>query len=103
MDKYSRSNFYIKKTVNGVLESDLITNTFNEFEFKNEFTQYTVTDDDVGRPDLVSFKLFNKVNYSWIIMKVNNIEDVWNDLYRGLVLSIPSEADIDNFYKTNKK
>lgn len=103
MDKFSRSNFYTKEIVNGILESDLITNVFNDFKFKNAFTEYTVREDDIGRPDLISFKNYNKINFSWIIMKVNNIEDVWNDLYVGKVLSLPSEVDIDNYYKENKK
>jgi hypothetical protein len=36
-------------------------------------------------------------------MKVNDIEDIWNDLYVGKVLVIPKFSDIEIYYDKNKK
>ena len=36
-------------------------------------------------------------------MKLNNIEDVWHDLYVGQSLSIPDRMDIEDFYLNNKQ
>lgn len=103
IDKYSRNKFFARNNVNGLSEPDLLKNKFRDFEFKRQHTFYTVKHGDQQRPDVICFKLYRKVNYWWILMKANGIEDIWNDLTVGKVLMVPSEADIEEFIVKSKK
>lgn len=103
MDKFNRTNFYNAEIVDSFQERDLITNTTDIFDNQAEYKFYTVTEADLLRPDLISFKLYGSIVYWWVLMKANDIEDVWNDLYIGRVLSVPPFSDIEKFYDANKK
>lgn len=98
MDKYNRSNFYKTEVVDSFMERDLLTNTTNIFDNISEYSFYKVKEVDLLRPDLISVNLLGSVSYWWIILKANNIEDVWNDLYAGKILAIPSILDIEKYY-----
>lgn len=97
IDKYTRSRFYSTNTVNGIQEPDFLTNKFKDFAFKRPRQYYTVKHEDIQRPELISFKVYGSVNYWWIIMKVNNIEDVWHDLHVGVILEIPNINDVEEY------
>ncbi len=108
LDRYNRSNFFKNQIVTTTLfgrkkEADLITNSFNEFAFKRPMETHTVTDDDILRPDLISIKFYERISFWWIIAKVNDIEDFWNDIEVGDVLNIPDIEDIEEFYTTIRK
>ena len=96
IDKFSRSRYLPTNVIDSINECDLPYSGFHEYEFKDPFTFYTIKETDIQRPDLLSVRLFQKPNYWWILMKLNNIEDIWNDLEVGLVLSVPSDDDIQN-------
>ena len=102
-DRFNRSNFYKKEVIDGIKESDLLTNTFNEFKFKRPLTFFTISTRDKTRPDLLSYRLYNKVNFWWIVLKVNNIEDPFNDLEEGDVIKVPDILDVEDFYNLNKR
>ena len=103
IDKYSRTKYIRKNIVNGINESDLPFNGFKDFEFKRPTRSYIVQDVDIQRPDIISFKFYGKMNYWWIIMKINKIEDVWNDLKAGMSLNMPNVNDIEDFNVKVKK
>ncbi len=94
LDKYSRTRYFPKYNIDGINENDLAFSNFSNYIFKNKFTSYTLTISDVQRPDLISVRNFQKPNYWWIILKLNNICDIWNDLTVGMTLLIPSDTDI---------
>ena len=96
LDKFSRSRYLPCNTINSVYECDLPYSGFHEYEFKKPFSFYTIKETDIQRPDLLSYKLFGRPNYWWVLMKLNAIEDIWNDLYVGLVISVPDDDDIQN-------
>ena len=98
MDKYNRSDFMDQNIVNGIPELDFMTNKWSEFKFNRPGTYYTIQDRDLQRPDLVSFIAYGKVNYWWIISKVNNIDDWFNDLAVGEVILLPNKLDIEDFF-----
>lgn len=102
MDRFSRTNFYTNDKVNGVKESDLLSNPIQDFVFDSLYNTYTVVENDIQRPDLISQKIYGNMSYWWILMKINNVEDVWNDLYVGQVLKYPSSSEMDRFYNFNK-
>lgn len=104
IDKYSRNKFYTYNDINNIREADLVQNKFKDFKFTRGKLSYTVKSNDLQRPDLISYNIFGRVNYWWIIMKINGIEDIWNDLYVGQTLLIPLEADLEDFVlKTRMK
>jgi len=102
IDRYSRSNFIEKNLVNGIKENDLPRNGFSQLLFKRPKTIYVVVDEDIQRPDLISFKNYNRTQFWWLIMKVNGIEDIWNDLEIGQELKIPNSPDIDEYIRKAK-
>lgn len=102
VDKYTRTKYFKTNLLNGILEPDLLTNHFKDFEFSRQKKFYTITTDDIKRPELLSIKLYGKMNYWWIIMKVNNVEDIWNDLVVGDVISVPDVRDIEDFIASIK-
>ena len=101
MDKFNRTNFYKFETVDSIKEKDLLTNITNRFDNRVEYRFYMVKEEDLLRPDLISLKVYNSITYWWILMKANDIEDVWNDLWVGKVLVIPPFSDIELYYNEN--
>ena len=101
--KYDRSNFLVTQIVDDIDEKDLVTNTFEYITFKNQMIFYTIVSEDIGSPDLISMKVYGRQDFWWIIMKVNNIEDVYNDYVEGQVLRIPAREDIERYYLNMKK
>ena len=102
-NRYNRTNFYTSEVVDSIKESDLLTNTFNEFKFKRPMSFFTITTVEKTRPDLLSYSLYSTVNYWWIILKINNIEDPFNDLEEGDVVKVPNILDIEDFYILNRR
>lgn len=103
LNKYRRSNFTEEVEVDGVLEQDLVDNHWDLFEIKRPMTFFTISRSYIGRPDLLSMKLYGKMNYWWIILKVNDIDDVWNDIEIEDVISVPNIRDIEDWYSNVRK
>jgi len=103
IDRFNRTKFIQKNLINGIKECDLPFNGFKDFNFKRPMIPYIIVQEDIQRPELLSYKLYQKINYWWIIMKVNNIEDIWNDLEIGQEILLPDTNDIEEFYRTTKK
>jgi len=96
--RFNRDNFL--ETVSCPLpEKDLLTNNVETRNMK--YTIYRVTEFDIGRPDLLSRKLYGTQDYWWYLMKFNEVDDVWNDLYSGMLLKVPSIEDINLFITNN--
>jgi hypothetical protein len=79
---------------NGVMERDLIMTKWGSFVARRPVNYYVLSYIDLQRPDLISEKALGSNAYWWIIMKWNNIHDIWNDLIEGETLEIPSLQDI---------
>ena len=104
MSRYTISNYYPKTIVNNIQECDLLNNYFARvFKIKRNVSFYTLRQEDIYRPDLLSFRLYSNPNLWWILFKYNNIDDVWNDLEVGQVIHVPSYADIEDFVSEAQK
>jgi hypothetical protein len=101
-NKFSRNNFLKTNNVDGVIENDLTTNTLDNFEFKRPRTFYTISTEDLKRPDLISLKTLNSMAYWWIIMKLNNIESPLDELETGQSLQIPNLQDVEEYFLKNR-
>jgi hypothetical protein len=96
--KYNRTDFYVKNRINGVLENDLVTNSFQDFTQSFAYQYYTLRQVDIKRFDILSLRFYRTDRYWWILAKVNNVDDLWNDAEGGDVIKIPDKRDIENFY-----
>ena len=61
-DLYSRPAFLSTVSVDGNKEKDLLSFDLGQFKFK-QFMKYTLTNDDVGRPDIIANRFMVIVNY----------------------------------------
>ena len=100
MSKFKRDNFSEKNIVNSVNEVDLPTNNFNNFEFNLTPSLYQVTESDIQRPDLICYKTYGTMDMWWLLMKYNKVEDIWNDLFVGMVLEVPRKSELETYYRT---
>ena len=97
-----RTTFYKVETVDGVDELDFLYNNISNFIFTYEPSYYRVTDSDVPDPALISYRVYGTVEFFWIILLVNNIENAFTELVPGLLLTIPHKLDIYNYQKKFK-
>lgn len=98
MSRFTRTNFLNKETINNTQEYDLLMTNFEYFKIQRPTTFYTVTNDDLGRPDLLSLRIYGDQNYWWLLLEVNGVCDPYNELKEGDVLIVPSLLDIEDFY-----
>tara|TARA_R110001592_G_scaffold362233_3_gene675465 strand:+ start:10689 stop:11006 length:318 start_codon:yes stop_codon:yes gene_type:complete len=102
MSKYKRENFSNKNNVNGINEVDLPNNKFNEYKFGNQTTYYKVREGEIQRPDLICYNVYGTTDKWWLLMKYNKVEDVWNDLFVGMILEVPSTRDLEQYYRLRR-
>lgn len=70
---------------------DLLVKTYNDTaNFGNVYDVIEVTDDYIGRPDLISFALYGNDEYADILCKINGISNPF-ELNKGMVLICPSQ------------
>lgn len=93
-----RTEFYKVITVEGVPERDFLYDNISKFVMKRQVDYYRVTAEDIGRPDMISWKNYGTVQLWWLIMTVNQIYNPLLDLVVGQVLTIPNILDIQEFY-----
>lgn len=84
-----RTNYLSEEDVEGIKEYDLGSMDFGNFDF-GSVLYYMVRDVDIGRPDIISQRLYGTTNYWWFLMWFNGVSDVWNDLRAGMVLKYPA-------------
>ena len=95
--KYARNNFLNQNILDGNIENDLAFSRFDSFPFKRPKTYFTITDKYMNRPDLISLDTLGKQDYWWVILKMNGIDDIYNDFTLGQVIQIPSISDVEEF------
>lgn len=98
LQRFKRTNFYQTETVNNVLENDVLLNNFDLFEITRPVTYFTLSPSYIQRPDLLSIKFYGDQQYWWLILKINTIDDPWNEMIPETVIIIPNMLDIEDFY-----
>jgi hypothetical protein len=102
--QFRRTNFLEEVTTyDGINEYDLLLSNWDLFELNYPIEFDTIKPLDMQRPDYLSYRLYGLSEYWWVICKLNKIDDLWNDLYIGMDIIIPSEQDILEFYDRVKK
>ena len=97
MGRLDRENFLTKEVVDNYVELDLSSSQFKSFDPKRPMRYYTIIEDDTQRPDNLSLKLYGRMEYWWIVLKWNGIDDVWNDMTVGEVIKVPDILDIEDW------
>jgi hypothetical protein len=95
----NRTNFFNVISVNETQEYDHLNNTLSRFVMSYPVSYYRIVEADVMRPDLISYKVYGTVDYWWIVLFVNDIEDPLDDITAGTILKIPNILDIYQFFK----
>jgi hypothetical protein len=103
MAKLDRSNYLKSEQTIFGLEKDLLTNSIKGFVPSRVVNKYKLQSNDIARPDLISIKAYGKQDYWWFIMKYNNIDDMWNEMYINMTVDLPNEIDIINFLNGRTK
>jgi len=75
---------------------------WHKFNFANGFKKHIVTQDEIYKPYLISYRYYNSVNYDDIILLVNNTDDIFK-FEPGIEIKIPYLEDIEKFILENKK
>jgi hypothetical protein len=104
--KYNRSNFIPKifNDVDGIEELALSDSNWDRyFQTKYPTKEHELIQAELNRPDLLSFNIYGRADYWWILLKFNNIMDPFTELNRpGLVMRYPNIKDIQDFYMNVK-
>ena len=103
INKYSRQNFVPTVSAGDYLEKDLILNNWDLFEINRPIRFDTIHRQDLQRPDLLSLRVYSKMSYFWILLKVNMIDSVLNDMEIGQDIIVPDVEDIVDFVLAVKK
>ena len=97
-----RTSFFNIVGSGNASEYDHLNNSLSRFVMNYPVQYYRVTADDVMRADLISYKVYQSVNYWWLICFVNKIQNPLTDISIGDLLKIPNILDIYDFYKRYK-
>jgi len=97
-----RTRFFKKEIVEGVEEFDFLQNNLSKFTMNQQPIYYRLTSIDRKRPDLISYRNYGRVGYWWVVCLASGIEDPFFDTQVGVVATIPSIVDIQNFVKKYK-
>jgi hypothetical protein len=93
----NRTQFYNKFTINGIEELDFLYNSLSQFKMKYQPGYYRVTAADIPDPALISFRVYGTVEFWWIVLLVNGIQNPLLELEAGIILQIPNVIDIYDF------
>lgn len=52
--------------------------------------KFTITADYAFRPDKISYKMYGRDDFQWLVLQYNNIIDINEELTIGTVLILPS-------------
>jgi hypothetical protein len=97
MNKFKRIKFFKTVEVDGIIEKDLVHNYWNLFHMSRPVNYYLMTRSFIGRPDLLSIFLYGNIKYWWLLLKVNNIDDIWNDMKVGEPIIVPDINDYEDW------
>jgi hypothetical protein len=55
--------------------------------------KYEVQHDDLGRPDLISYKIYGTVKYASLVLEYNGLYDPFTDLKIGTTIWLPKSPN----------
>lgn len=94
----ARTRYLQMNNIEGSDEYDLGSFDPKDYDF-GDVIRVMVTEKELCRPELISYKCYGTGDYWWFLMWFNGISDVWNDLVPGMVLSIPQLSKVRDFFR----
>ena len=108
--KINRTNFMSIVDVSYTLynndiskEWDLLSSNWDLFNIYSPLSFDNIKPVDITRPDVLSYRIYGNSSYWWVLCKFNQIDDIWNDMYIGMDIIVPSLSDIELFYDKVRK
>ncbi len=98
-----RTLLYDINTVKGIKEYDFLSNDLASFPFKRDVQYHTVTEQEIGRYDLIAQQYYGNVDWWWIIAASNEILNPIEELVTGVPLVIPNILDVYDYYQSRRK
>lgn len=92
-DKSSLDNPNCRLVRGGTIEKNgIFLGYWNKFTFPTDITdqKFTITLDYAFRPDKISYKLYGRDDFAWLILQYNSIVDINEEMRVGAVLMVPS-------------
>ncbi len=62
-----------------------------KIESQDDDLVFTVLNHEAGRPDLISYRVYGKAVYSWLVLQYNNIVDPVTELIGGKTIRMPTQ------------
>jgi len=97
LNKYSRSKFIPIVDAGDHLERDLVMGNWDLFKIKRPIGFDSIKMTDIYRPDLLAIRIYGNISFWWYLLKVNSIDDYWNDIEIGQDIIVPDPQDIRDF------
>jgi hypothetical protein len=101
-DVMQRITSDIPSDLNDVDIYDILSVNWSKFKFDGDEQDYVLTENDIYRPDLLSYNLYGTVNYQNVLFIINNIGDLLN-LVKETTIKIPKIQSIKKFFYDNRK
>jgi len=101
---YEVTNFLTNNVVDGINEYNLSSINLKDFPF-TYFSYTQIHKSEEYRPDLLSFRLYDTIEYWWIILEINGISNIWDEFVEYVPIKYPPASDIlkvVEFLKKNK-
>lgn len=93
---------YQPTLIDNNLEYDYLSKKTIDFSaFPTQESIYTVTSYTVGKISLISFEVYENVNFWWLLAIRNEIINPLSELYVGRQIFVPSLIDYYDFYNKN--
>jgi len=94
-----RTRFFKIAEVDDIQQFDFLWSNFDKFTMTSIPFHYRITQADIMRPDMVSYKMYGSVGYWWVLLLVNECDDVFSQMNVGDVWTVPALSDINDFYR----
>lgn len=89
MAVHNRSSRYFRGGTTDEYDNRLGWWERDKLERSPDDIQYVVSGGEVGRPDLIAYRLYQKSSLGWLILQYNNIVDPVTELTIGTTLTLP--------------
>jgi hypothetical protein len=93
--KYN-GNYYYTDSINKTTFVGIV-DPYKFVDYTVDTQKFTVTNKEVGRPDLISYKLYDTPVFAWLICAYNGIVDPLDEdtgIIENVVLTIPTKSAI---------
>ncbi len=60
--------------------------------YRDDDFSFVVLENETARPDLISYRLYGKSSYAWLVLQYNNIVDPETELLPGTSIRMPTQS-----------